>query len=60
MSGRPRIGVKIEVRLAPETIIHLDIEAERQGISRAGLIREVVETYVAQLPSRRITTWGEL
>lgn len=45
------IGTKAEVRLPPEVLERLDAEAERRGVRRAELMREVLEAFAAELPA---------
>lgn len=41
--GRPEVGPAIHVRLTPELLAALDVEAERQGTSRAATVRHLLE-----------------
>lgn len=40
--GRPPVGPAIEVRLPPEVLAWLDAEAQREGTTRADLVRGIL------------------
>ena len=46
--GRPPIGPVIEVRFPSHLVTALDVIAERDGISRAAVIRAACERYADQ------------
>ena len=46
--GRPAIGPAVHFRLPPELLDRVDSAAERDGVSRACLIREALWHFVAQ------------
>lgn len=46
--GRPPIGPVIEVRFPSHLVTALDVIAERDGISRAAVIRSACERYADQ------------
>ena len=41
--GRPEVGPPINTRLAPETLAKVDEEAVREGVTRAEMIRRLVD-----------------
>jgi metal-responsive CopG/Arc/MetJ family transcriptional regulator len=49
-TGRPRIGERVSVRLADETLIELDARAAAAGVTRAEAIRLLVVSALATKP----------
>jgi predicted DNA binding CopG/RHH family protein len=50
-AGRPEIGQPINVRLGDELLVAVDAKAERLGISRAEMIRTILDDYfVSETP----------
>jgi hypothetical protein len=45
--GRPEIGTPINLRLGDELLAAIDAKAKRQGMSRAALIRLLLEDHLA-------------
>ncbi len=50
--GRPEIGPAFSVRMPSDLTRRLDDEATRRGLSRAGLIRELVEAALVDTAAR--------
>jgi len=48
--GRPSVGVRIELRIPPETAAALDAAAERAGVTRAAVSRRVLVDHAAHRP----------
>jgi predicted DNA binding CopG/RHH family protein len=42
-AGRPEIGTPINIRLGDELLAAIDAKADRLGMSRAALIRQLLE-----------------
>lgn len=43
--GRPPTGIPVLVRIPPGLLALIDVEAERDSISRAALIRNILADY---------------
>lgn len=48
LGGRPEIGRKVEFRLQPELIKRVDEMANREGVTRAEMLRRLVTEALAR------------
>ena len=53
--GRPSIGPEVKTRLSQDEVDRVDTIADRDGLTRAHIIREAVQTYLAKRPTSDYT-----
>lgn len=47
IGGRPQVGPKVETRISEDTLAQVDARAEKEGVSRAEMLRRLVTAALA-------------